>query len=164
MGNFKNSILIVLFNYSDCIKNKDIIKKLYERHFKTIIFYSDYPIIVHKDNEVNFININRGFNGHSIFKDFYIRYRELLNNSDGLFYTMDDNIINVNILNLFDSNKIIFYYNEIKTIDNYTGWWWDNEYNGYFGKKAINNLMMEYKNINKYSGAFSDFFIYQKNI
>lgn len=26
-NNFKNSILVVLFNYSNCIKNKDFIKK-----------------------------------------------------------------------------------------------------------------------------------------
>ena len=166
-NNFKNSILVVLFNYSNCIKNKDFIKKIYENHFKTIIFYSDYNYNNEdKDIEVNFIYINKGFKGHNIFKDLYIRYKELIEDSDGLFYTMDDNIINVNILNLFDSNKIIFYYNEIKTIDNYSSWWWTKEFDGYYGKKAISNLTNddEYKkyNIDKYSGAFSDFFYLPK--
>jgi len=50
---------------------------------------------------------------------------------------MDDNIVNVNILNLFDSDKILYYHNEIKTLDNYSGWWWDSK----VGKNAINNLI-----------------------
>jgi hypothetical protein len=33
MYNFKNSILIVVFNYFNCISNKDIIKTIYENHF-----------------------------------------------------------------------------------------------------------------------------------
>ena len=53
MYNFKNSILLVVFNYSNCVCNKNIIKNIYEHHFKKIIFYSDYPII--EDDEVNFI-------------------------------------------------------------------------------------------------------------
>ena len=166
-NNFKNSILVVLFNYSNCIKNKDFIKKIYENHFKTIIFYSDYHYNNEdKDIDVNFIYTNKGFKGHNIFKDLYIRYKELIEDSDGLFYTMDDNIINVNILNLFDSNKIIFYYNEIKSIDNYSDWWWTEDFDGYYGKKAISNLTNDDKykkyNIDKYSGAFSDFFYLPK--
>jgi hypothetical protein len=51
--NFKNTILIVVFNYSNCINNKDILKKIYKDHFKQIIFYSDYPIM--KDDEINYV-------------------------------------------------------------------------------------------------------------
>ena len=79
---------------------------------------------------------------------------------------MDDNIINVNILNLFDSEKIIYYHNEIKTIENYSGWWWDENEDGMYGKTAINNLMNdnEFKkyNIKKFSGSFSDWFYLPK--
>lgn len=163
MHTFKNSILLVVFNYSNCICNKNVIKNIYEKHFKTIIFYSDYPII--KDDEVNFISINKGFNTHKIFKHFYKNYKQLIDDSDGIFYTMDDNIINVNILNLFDSKKMIYYYNEIKTIDTYSGWWWD-DYNGRYGKRAINSLLNdnEFKkyNITKFSGSFSDWFYLPK--
>jgi len=166
MYNFKNSILLVVFNYSSLIRNKNVIKNIYEKHFKQIIFYSDYPVI--KDDEVNFIKINKGYNTHKIFNHFYKKYKSIIDDSDGIFYTMDDNIINVNILNLFDSEKIIFYYNEIKTLDNYSGWVWDNRTidNRCFGKDAINNLMNdnEFKkyNINKFSGSFADWFYLPK--
>ena len=166
MYTFKNCNLIVLFNFSNCICNKQIIKDMYEKYFKKIIFYSDYPII--QDKEINFININRGFNGYKIFKHFYENYKQIIEDSDGLFYTMDDNIININILNLYDSNKIIYYYKEIKTLDNYTGWWWDSDFGHglQYGKVGIYNLLNdnEFKkyNINKFSGAFSDFFYLPK--
>lgn len=161
MYNFKNSILIVVFNYSFCINNKNIIKNIYEKHFKQIFFYSDYPI-VENDDEIHFIHINKGFNTHKIFNHFYKNYKSIIDDSDGLFYTMDDNIINVNILNLFDSDKIIYYYNEIKILDNYSGWQWDNTY----GKELINNLLNDSEfnkyNINKFSGGFSDWFYLPK--
>ena len=161
MYNFKNSILLIVFNYSNCISNKNVLKNIYKKHFKKIIFYSDYPII--QDDEVNFININKGCNTHKIFNHFYTNFRSIIDDSDGLFYTMDDNIINVNILNLFDSEKIIYYNNELKTLDNYSGWQWDNPT---WGKYAINNLMNdnEFKkyNINKFSGTFADWFYLPK--
>ena len=161
MYNFKNSILLIVFNYSNCISNKNVLKNIYKKHFKKIIFYSDYPII--QDDEVNFININKGCNTHKIFNHFYTNFRSIIDDGDGLFYTMDDNIINVNILNLFDSEKIIYYNNELKTLDNYSGWQWDNPT---WGKYAINNLMNdnEFKkyNINKFSGTFADWFYLPK--
>ena len=184
MYNFKNSILIVVFNYSNCVCNKNALKTIYENHFKKIFFYSDYPII--QDDEVNFININKGFNTHKIFNHFYKNYKSIIDDCDGLFYTMDDNIINVNILNLFDSEKIIYYHSNIvnsnmkhitnnisgdKTwfkldnIKNHSGWWWDNG-KGKYGKKAINKLVNnnEFKkyNIRKFSGSFSDWFYLPK--
>ena len=177
--NFKNTILIVVFNYSDCIRNKNIIKDIYEKHFKKIIFYSDYPII--QDDEVNFIEINRGFNTHKIFNHFYKNYRLIIDDSDGLFYTMDDNIINVNILNLFDSEKIIYYkpntandhisiissdittnytWFKLDDINNHFSWWWD------YSRNAIINLMndngFKQYNIDKFSGSFSDLFYLPK--
>ena len=176
---FKNTILIVVFNYSDCIRNKNIIKDIYEKHFKKIIFYSDYPII--QDDEVNFIEINRGFNTHKIFNHFYKNYRLIIDDSDGLFYTMDDNIINVNILNLFDSEKIIYYkpntandhisiissdittnytWFKLDDINNHFSWWWD------YSRNAIINLMndngFKQYNIDKFSGSFSDLFYLPK--
>ena len=159
MTTFNNSILLVVFNYSNCTSNKDFIKKIYEKHFKKIIFYSDYPIT--KDNEINFLKIEKGFFTHRIFNEFYNKYKTLIDESDGLFYTMDDNIINVNILNLFDNSKIIYNYSKINTLDRFSGWWWDTLSDGNFGKKAVNNLINDCKfkefNIDKFSRAFSDF-------
>jgi hypothetical protein len=164
MRNFKNTILLVVFNYADCVSNKDIIKSIYENHFKQIIFYSDYP--ENTDNEVNFMNINKGYNTHKIFKHFYTKYKTIIDESDGLFYTMDDNIINVNILNLFDSDKIIYYNCDLKTLNNYSGWWWDKSYNGLYGKNALDNLLKDSDfskyNINKFCGTFSDWFYLPK--
>jgi len=164
MYTFKNAILIVVFNYSHCICNKDAIKNLYEKHFKHIIFYSDYPTI--NDDEVHFININKGYNTCNIFNHVYSNYKSLIDDSDGMFYTMDDNIINVNILNLLDAEKIIYYYNEVKTLDNYSGWWWDQNENGKYGKSVINNLLVDNNflkyNINKFAGGFSDWFYLPK--
>lgn len=163
MNNFSNCILIVVFNYSDCVSNKDTIKSIYTNHFKQIIFYSDYPII--QDDEVNFININKGYNTHNIFEHFYKKYRSDIDDSDGLFYTMDDNIINVNILNLFDANKIIYYNTEnLDYIDNHnTQWrWWNSEY----GKKAVKNLLKDTEflkyDINKFNNSFADWFYLPK--
>jgi hypothetical protein len=164
MYNFKNSILIVAFNSSNNTLNKDIIKQIYNVHFKEIIFYSDYPLT--NDREINYIHTNKGFNSHMIFNHFYNNYKRIIDESDGIFYTMDDTIINVNILNLFHSDKIIFYYNELKPLVNYTGWWWETNYNGKYGKHAINNLFMdnEFKsyNMNRFSGCFSNFFYLPK--
>jgi len=175
MTGFKNCILIVLFNYSNCVCNKDIIQTIYEKHFKQIIFYSDYPIIENK-TEINFMNIKKGFIGHKIFNHFYKKYKSLIEESDGIFYTMDDNIINVNILNLFDSKKIIYYsentennfWHRIDYIDNHSGWWWDILEKGLHGKIAIKKLLkdnihcIKEHNITKFGGAFSDWFFLPK--
>jgi len=167
MNTFNNCILLVVFNYSNCISNKDFIKNIYAKYFKKIIFYSDYPII--EDNEMNFINIEKGYFTHRIFNEFYNKYKILIDESDGLFYTMDDNIINVNILNLFDNSKIIYYSNptennnfKLDYINNHSGWNWEIG----FGKKSVNNLIndSEFKEfkIDKFSGNFSDFFYLPK--
>jgi hypothetical protein len=181
MYNFKNTILIVVFNYSSCICNKNTIKDIYEKHFKKIIFYSDYPII--EDDEVNFIEINNGTNTHKIFNHYYKNNKSMIDDSDGLFYTMDDNIINVNILNLFDSEKIIYYkpnivnddmsiilngittdytWFKLDNINNHFGWQWDDSW----GKNAVANLIndSEFKkyNIDTFCGSFSDWFYLPK--
>ena len=164
MSDFKNTVLLVVFNYSNCIFNKNIIKNIYLKHFKKIIFYADYPVI--QDEEVNFAVINRGYNTHNIFSDFRTKYKTLIDESDGVFYTMDDNIINVNILNLFDSKKILYYYNELKTVDSYSGWWWDANSGGQYGKialqKLMNNIEFQSYNINRFSGTFADWFYLPK--
>ena len=158
---FTNSILLVVFNWSYLIHtNKNAIKKLYEKHFKQLIFYADYPI--ENDDEVNFMPIHKGYYTHRIFNHFYEKYKSTIEEIDGVFYTMDDNIINVNILNLFDSSKIIYYYNEVKPLDAHSGWWWDTN----LGKDAIRRLMQddEFKkyNIDKFSGTYADWFYLPK--
>lgn len=161
MPSFNNSILIVVFNYSSCVNNKDVIQTIYGKHFKKIIFYADTPST--GDSSVNYISINMGFNVHNIFQHFYDNYRSLVEESDGLFYTMDDNIINVNMLDLLRSDKIIYYTGNLNTIDTYKGWWWDNKT---YGKNAIYKLLGDAEfqryGITKFSGDFADWFYLPK--
>ena len=87
---------------------------------------------------------------------------EKINKIDGLFYTMDDNIINLNILNMYDPNKIIYKYGKNKSLSTYKGWHWDKNW----GKNAIYNLekdsVYQKFEINTYSGGFSDYFYLPK--
>lgn len=162
---FENCILIIVFNYSNSLKNKDKLINLYRKYFKEIIVYSDYP--VEKNiNDVNYVNIERGFFVHRIFAHLYSNYKEKIEATDGLFYTMDDNIINVNILNMYDSSKIIYDFitnqGSMLPLHEYKGWHWEKPW----GKNAIYNLEKDSKfqefGINKYSGKFADFFYLPK--
>lgn len=165
MNNYKNSILIIVFNYSNSLQNKDKLIKIYKNHFKDILVYSDYPV-AKNINEVNYVNIEKGFYTHRIFEHFYSNYKEKLEAIDGLFYTMDDNIININILNMYDSSKIIYYYVTDQgcriPLHANKGWQWERQW----GKNAIYNLEKNstYKRfgINTYSGGFSDCFYLPK--
>ena len=65
---FKNSILVIVFNYSTCVHNKDKLINIYKNYFKKIIIYSDYPIVQNIKN-VNYLNIRRGAFVHRIFSD-----------------------------------------------------------------------------------------------
>lgn len=177
MNNFKNTLLILNFNRSDCAHNKDVLIKIYQKHFKKIIVYSNIP----KGDEpptlldnVHYIDLNRqchhnpsGIGGadfyHIIFKHFYSTYKKDILECDGLFFTMDDNIINVNILNSYDSEKIIFPPRKGSPLESHSNGNWDKNW----GKEAIRNLEknLEYQNfgINEYCKATnSDFFYLPK--
>ena len=163
----KNSILLLVFNYSNCLNNKKKICDLYKDHFKKIIVYSDTPQNTDEQlhEDVNYVDIKRGFFVHRIFKHFYDNYKNDINECDGLFYTMDDNIINLNILKMYDPAKIIYKYHPDrydKPLEEHKGWNWDRQY----GKKSIRTLQQDstYQKfgINSYSGAFSDFFYLPK--
>jgi hypothetical protein len=160
---FKNTILIIVFNYSNCVKNKNILKQIYHKHFKNIIFYSDIPKVeTDCEDEINYISIDKGFFVYKIFPHFFEKYKELVEESEGVFYTMDDNIINVNLLNNFTSSKILYYFEKTNQLDVYSGWHWDRVH----GKNAINNLLQDNSfkqyNIDKFCGAFSDWFYLPK--
>ena len=160
---FKNTILIVVFNYSNCIINKEFIKSLYQNHFKQIIFYSDIPC---NHDDVHKIAMERGFFVYRVFCHFYKTYKKEIEESDGLFYTMDDTILNMNVFNLFDRNKIIYYNGINKPVETYSGWWWDTLDNGDYGKRAIDRFkqdpnFLDYQ-IDAYSQAFADWFYLPK--
>jgi len=176
---FSNTILLIMFNHSSNVNNKQFLKELYAPFFKTIVFYSDIQATdpQPEDNEINYLDTHHGHFGHRIFKHFYLKYKTLIDDSDGLFYTMDDNIINLNILNLYNTKKIIFYkpYNnkptnewydcKIETIDkcnHHSSSWWSRP----VGKPALSRLLkdpdfLKY-DINKFTAKFSDFFFLPK--
>ena len=163
----KNSILIISFNFYNCLNNIEYIKKLYSNFFKKIYIYCDIPNnnlenIKNYNQNINFVFTDKGYYNQNIFIHFYNNYYNDLQQCDGLFYTMDDNIININILNLMDKDKVIYYYNEIKELDKHSGWQWDMPW----GKQQIKKLLIdnEFKkyNIDKFSGTFADWFYLPK--
>ena len=113
------TILLLAFNYSSCLNNRQKICDLYKDHFKKIIVYSDVPENTNEQlhEDVNYVDIRQGFLVHRIFKHFYDNYKDDLNECDGLFYVMDDMIINTNILNLYNTEKIIYFYQNLDRID-----------------------------------------------
>lgn len=163
MLKFKNTVLIVLFNFAVDI-DKEFYLQLYESYFKTIIFYSDIPTNNVYLSDINYVSTNSGLYAEHIFLHFYNKYRNLIENCDGLFYTMDDNIINTNLLNQVDINKIIIadLYKEIHPLENYSGWVWDLEFGKNNIQKLINDKEFQKYNINKFTGSFSDFFYLPK--
>ena len=164
-NNFSNSILIIVFNYSKHIENKDILIDLYKEHFKKIYIYSDLPRregVV--DEDVNYVPIDRGFFTYRVFTHFYDNYKSEIEKSDGLFYTMDDCLINLNIINQYDTSKILFKFANnplpFKGIPNQ--WWW----HSWMGKPSLKTLMddkdFSLYNSDKFCGEFADYFFLPK--
>lgn len=165
---FNNSILLINFNfYRDSI-NKEFLKSVYKPYFKSIIFYSDKPSnpFNGKSSDINVVVTKNGRFTHRIFLDFYQKYADLLSESDGLFYTHDDCIINTSILNNYCTSKIISHYlpnsfsrtelfNLTKAQQNWAHWYRSH------GISAIQKI----KNnpIHAYTRAFSDFFYLPKS-
>lgn len=160
---FKNTILIISFNYSDALNNRDRLIDLYKDHFKEIIIYSDVPVLEGTD-DVNYVNTERGFYTQRIFNHFYDNYKEKLDDIDGLFYTHDDNIINLNILNVYDSNKIVYNFRKNRTNIH----WIPNNMNSHRGREKKKLVDMHYNNdypdydVEFYRNEFSDYFYLPK--
>ena len=160
---FINSILLVTFNFAKNSNNKNYIKNLYQDHFKDIFFYSDVTE-GQRDEEINYLETRKGYQTHKIFKHFYEKYKDLISASDGVFYTMDDNILNLNILHLYRNDKLIYWHKDVKELNEYKdNWHWSKSW----GKEALLLLQEDSKfkqkfNWNKFSGSFSDFFYIPK--
>ena len=166
MGPFNNSVLIILFNYADCAHHKDFLQSLYGPFFKKIIFYSDLPKNGVYLDGVHYVYIRMGSIAQNIFDHYRQNYPDLINESDGLFYTMDDNIINLRILDQFNTDKIIFEHHfPIGKIEDKADWHWDWD-NGKWGKRAIYELQKDEKyskyEIEGYTGAWADSFYLPK--
>jgi len=166
-NSFNNCILLIYFNDSFLVSEKDFIKNIYQKYFKTIIFYSNYNNDNEKiDKDVNYIFTNNGFNTHAIFSDFYLKYRQLIDESDGLMFAIDDCILNMKILHNFKNDAIIYYFkeSEYKPLEDHNGWQWDKPY---YGKDAFyrlfeDELYNKYYDIKYFSGFYADWFYLPK--
>jgi len=164
---FKNCILLIYFNDYFLVSEKDFIRKLYGNYFKTIVFFSNYNNENEKtDDEITYVNTNGGFNTHAIFSIFYIKYKNLINDSDGMMFAIDDCILNMTILNTFKNDTIIYYFKdeEYLTLEDHNGWQWDKPY---YGKEAFYRMFKDedyYKNfdIKMFSGFYADWFYLPK--
>lgn len=160
---FKNSILIVAFNYSAHLHHIPFFLKYYKPHFKKILFYSDLQVndSVTENHLVHYINIKMGYTLHNIFTHFINTYKHEIEAIDGLFYTMDDAIINVNLLHTLSPEKIVYDYHIPADITHYNDsqwYWWQTVY----GRSAVHSLLNDTKasdiSPKVFSRGFSDYF------
>jgi len=155
---FRDVILVVVFNYSNCLNNKEAIRALYAPWFRKIIFYSDLPKVEgHED--VHFVEIGRGFTTHAIFPDLWARYRAELEDAAGVLYTMDDCILNVHRLAELPVSRVICNFGSVIPRAEYRsleGWHWSKPH----GVQALDRLFERepLPEINTICGSFSDFF------
>jgi hypothetical protein len=175
MSAFDNVIALVVFNFENhVVSNIRLIEKLYGHKFKDIIYYSDntldeeeYSVTIQYDNDyandkhkdedkkhiqVNYLNIQKGYLTHKVFPHFYRKYKQQIDASDGIFYFMDDCIINSKLLDNFSVDKpIIVQPNLITGI--VSDWQWIHIY-----KERMEILTRSGKHHMLYYGMFSDYF------
>jgi hypothetical protein len=151
MHSYKNVVLIVVFTWARDTANVNRIRKLYEPFFKRVVFYSQAIENGSTDQSIeniHYLDIRNGWNVIRVFDHFRKTYTAEIDMLDGLFYTMDDNIINLNILKFYKPDKILHLFNnpvwttaipahphnhnEMMDIDIHTGWHWRQEYKDYF--------------------------------
>jgi hypothetical protein len=170
---YKNSVLLVAFTFASNCNNIERLKKLYAPHFKQIIFYSNGPLEHEKQTypDVHYLGLNCGWVVYRIFEHFQQHYLPSMPDIDGIFYTMDDNILNVNILSLFSTDKILYEFeskdpeflafNMLKTPDGHCGWHWDRGV-----RDAVYNVFNdpEFKEFgfSQVRGQFADYFYLPK--
>ena len=153
--------MVIVFNYSSDTHSKEFLRSLYAPYFKHILFYSDTPST--NDTEINFMYIYKGVYTTRIFSHLYSKYKALIDESDGLFYTMDDNIINPSLLDTLDFNKIIC--DELQTgvpLESTRGWHWDNAWGKPALRKLSNDPEFQRYGYTLFSGCFSDYFYLPK--
>ena len=162
----KNCILVVNYSHAKHVDSASFLRNLYKDYFKKIIFYSDAGEEINTDDHINFVYTQKGGRSQSIFWHLWENYADDINSSDGLFYTMDDCIINVSNLHAYDYTKAIFPAGEksirkpLNELPN--RWWWTSAQ----GKKAIANLesSLVFKDleIDGYTGCYADYFYVPK--
>ena len=162
----KNCILVVNYTFAKHAGSASFLRNLYKDYFKKIIFYSDVEEEINTDDDINFVNTNKGEFSQNIFWHLWENYVDDINSADGLFYTMDDCIINLSDLHTYDHTKAIFTSGEKSATkplsDLPDRWWWTSSK----GKRAISNLesSLDFKDlkIDGYTGCYADYFYIPK--
>lgn len=165
---FRNCILILYLKEYYELENLNFILHMYQFYFKKIIVYSINNLEAEKYIDTHLVNIsinhldvtekdssddntvneeihknqkNMGIkNINTIFVDFYQKYKISLRCSNGLFFTTLDNIINLNILENYRNDKIIYFFHDI--------------HNLILPEIESNNIKMKNGNLNLSCGKF----------
>lgn len=172
-GDYTNSILIVAFTFASNCNNIERLRRFYAPYFKRIIFYSDIPYdsAIKTFSEVHYLDIRNGWVVYRIFEHCREHYADELAACDGIFYTMDDNIINVNILNFYSTDKIIYecalsapdynLHDGLKPVEEHSGWHWSEE-NKTKVRNALKDPEFQQFGFNTVRGQFADYFYLPK--
>lgn len=170
---FDNVIALIVFNFSEhIVHNVQLLQKLYGKHFKQLIFYSDTMLpddpnqivtisysnssLADQTFHINYVSIQKGYLTHKIFPHFYHKYRADIEQADGVFYFMDDCAINTSLLSSLSTKQpIVIRPNLITGI--VSDWQWIHIY-----KERMAILTQSGKHHNLYYGMFSDYFYLPK--
>lgn len=170
---FENTILIIVSNHAINCNNIHFLKDLYGEFFKDIVFYSD---ICRQGEEelagINYIDISGGWLFYKVLMHFRENFPEAFNSSEGIFYSMDDNLINVKELKKYDTNKIIYEYNttdpefipinELKPVDSHYGWHWGVRRDTIHSLLKDEEFTSKYPSFNLVRAQFADYFFLPK--
>jgi len=177
MYSYKNVVLIVVFTWArDCV-HVNRLRNLYEAHFKRVIFYSHTAENASKEqiaDGVHYMDIRNGWNVIRIFDHFASTYAHEIHTLDGVFYSMDDNIINVNILKFYSPSKILHLFsnpawtsmvpghpdnhNEMMDVDTHNGWHWSGKHINSFKELLKDPEFNVEKYGSKCRGQLGDYF------
>ena len=151
-----NVVLILVFNFSACLDNLPLLTRIYAQHFKQVVVYADLPARFDWPN-VHFLPLREGYVTQRVFVDFCDRYGDLLAQSDGVMYAMDDCIIQPTTFANFDLDGIVM--SSVHTegpLNSHSGWNWDRPW----GKQAIARMFKEHSMPADFvwCGGFSDYF------
>lgn len=126
---FKNVALIINYNHSKHIpETVHALKNLYQDYFKDIFIYADSKDLVVEipGLVIHYMDQFHGAYSAGVISDFASRYD--IHKYDGVFFTMDDCLINVSLLDALDDQKTIYDYLRAGTpgpISEKSGWHWD---------------------------------------
>jgi len=126
---FSDAALLINYNYSKHIPETiDMVMDLYRPWFKDVFIYTDSkdPVITIPGHVIHFTDQWHGAFSCGVISDFAARYP--IENYSGVFFIMDDCLLNISLLNSMDDNKVIYDYlgsTALGPLREKKGWHWD---------------------------------------